>query len=355
MNTFASRQRDRELIRRARGFDGTPRGRGRAFDAAGASGFAFLQSQLELIDTDVVRPLQATTHARDISVDVGGGFPQYLAAFATNYGTTGTQFFGLQGTNNTDIPEAQADIQKSLWKTYPWAMAMTITYIDLERLATAKRSGMPPPISLQEMYEESVDINWVKALDYVTYKGFLGDPGLINNPNVVEFVVPAGAGGSTTWVKKSPTEILFDVNNALNQVVQNSGYDITEAMPDSLLLPYSQFATLSEPMAIGGSAVALSTIAYIERECVAAKNGINFKINSLPNPWISGTGAGGLDRAVFYKNSKKSLYLKIPQPKKTSITVPTMQAGGAYQTGFVGCISQVIFKRNQTMIYADGI
>jgi hypothetical protein len=309
--------------------------------------------------------LQAVTHKRDIAIEVGGGFPQYISAFATNYATIGTQYFGLQGTNNTEIAEAQADIQKALYETYIWAMAMTITWADLERLNTARRSGMPPPISLQEMYEEAVDTNWVKALDFVVYAGFLGQPGLITNPNIPEYVVPKGAANSTTWASKTPTEILFDMNNSLNQVVENSGYDIQEAMPDSLLIPYSQFATLSEPMTIGTSIVAQSTISYIEKECVAAKNGINFKINSLPNPWISGRGSGntaaaglpgnGLDRALFYKNSKKSLYLKIPQPKKVMLTVPTMQSGGAYQTGFMGCISQVIFKRTQTSIYADGI
>jgi len=351
---FASMQHD---LMRARGFDGAPMGRGRAFDAAGGSGFAFLQSQLEFVDTDVVRPLQAVTHPRDIWVENrGSGFPQWISAFAVNYATTGTQNTGLQGTNNTEIPLAQADIQKGFWPTNIWAAGMFISWLDLQRLQTAKKSGMPPPISLQEMYEEAIDTKWVKDLDRVVYSGWNGQPGIINNSNVAEFVAPAGASGSTLWVKKSPTEILADVNNALNQVVENSGYDITEGMPDSLLLPYSQFSTLSEPMAIGGSAVAISTISYIERECVAAKNGINFKINSLPNPWISGQGQGGLDRSVFYKNSKKSLYLDIPQQKVLALTMPTNNGNSVgYTSTFFGCISNVVFKRAVTMIYMDGV
>src|SRR5271169_3960166 len=140
----------------ARGFDGTPTGRARAFDAQGATGLAFLQSQLELIDTDLVRPMQAVTHKRDIAVEVGGGFPEFISAFASNYATTGNQFFGLQGTNNTDIPQAQADIQKGIWRTYVWAMGMTITWVDLRRMETALRTGQAPPFSLQELYEESV-------------------------------------------------------------------------------------------------------------------------------------------------------------------------------------------------------
>src|ERR1700733_2662436 len=345
---------------RGRSFDGTPAGRGRAFDATGASGLAFLQSQLELIDTDLVRPLQATTHKRDIVVEVGGGFPEFISAFASNYGTTGTQYFGLQGTNNTEIPEAQADIQKGVWRTYIWAMGMTITWVDLRRMEFAVRTGQAPPFSLQELYEESVETTWGKALDYVVYAGFLGDSGLINNAEVFEYTVAnTGSGGSTTWASKTPSQILTDVNIALNQTVENSGYDAQEGMADRLLIPYTQFAYLTQPMVIGGAPVAVSTIAYIEKECVAAHHGIPFKINFLPNPWISGTGVGntgpvgagnGLDRGVYYKNSKKSLYLKVPQPMIQAMTVPTTRAGGAYETMFAGCISQVIWKRTQTAV-----
>ena len=353
------------MSRKMKSYTGYSGQRGRAFDAAGASGLAFLQSQLELIDTDLVEPLQAVTHPRDITVETGGGFPQFLSAWASNYGTTGTQFYGLQGTNNTELPEAQADVQKGIWNTYIWAMGITITWVDLQRMEFATRTGQAPPFSLQELYENSVETNWVKALDFVTYLGFLGGAGLINNPNVPETVVPAGASGSTTWAKKSPQEILTDVNTALNQTMINSGFAANEGMADSLLLPYAQFATLTQPIAIGGVPVAMSTIDYIEKYCVASHHGVAFKINSLPNPWISGQGSGntaavgqtgnGLDRSVFYKNSKKSLYLKIPQVMTKALTVPTTRLGPGFETCYVGCVGQVVFKRTTTQIYCDGV
>ena len=348
-----------------RGSYGSGPGRAQAFDAAGASGFAFLQSQLELIDTDLVEPLQAVTHPRDITVETGGGFPQFLSAWASNYGTTGTQFYGLQGTNNTELPEAQADIQKGIWNTYIWAMGITITWVDLQRMEFATRTGQAPPFSLQELYENSVETNWVKAVDFVVYAGFLGGAALVNNPNAPETVVPAGVSGSTTWAKKTPQEILTDINTGLNQTVENSGYAVQEGMADRLLIPYAQFAVLTQPQAIAGVPVAMSIIEYVEKNCFAAHHGVAFKINSLPNPWISGQGSGntapvgqqgnGLDRGVFYKNSKKSLYLRIPQTFTKAMTVPTTRAGGAYETAYVGCIGQCIFKRTTTMLYEDGI
>ena len=352
-------------LNRTRGYDSLPTGRARAFDAAGASGLAFLQSQLELIDTDLVEPLQAVTHPRDITVETGGGFPQFISAWASNYGTSGTGTYGLQGTNNTELPEAQADIQKNIWNTYIWAMGMTVTWVDLQRMEFAVRTGQAPPFSLQELYENAVETTWVKALDFVTYAGFLGGAGLINNPSVPEYVVATGGSGATTWAKKTPQEILADVNTALNQTMINSGFAAQEGMADRLLIPYTQFATLTQPIAIGGVPVAMSTIDYIEKYCVAAHHGVAFKVNSLPNPWISGTGSGntavagqpgnGLDRAVFYKNSKKSVYLKIPQVMTKAMTVPTTRAGVGWETAYIGCIGQVVFKRTTTQVYADGV
>jgi hypothetical protein len=338
-------------VRRARTQDA---GRGRAFDAAGASGLAFLQSQLELIDPDIVEPLQAVTHARDIPVKVGGGFPQFITAWASNYASSGAGSFGLQGTNNTDIAQVQADVQKGAWNVHNWAAGMTITYLDLKRMEFALRTGQAPPFTLQELYEESCRTLWEKALDFIVYLGFLGDAGLINNAAVPEFTV-ANPGSGTTWAVKTPVQILNDVNTACNTVMANSGYDGAQAMPTDMLVPYTQYALLTQPMTIGGVPGYESAKAYIERNCVAAQHGVDFKINYLPNNWITGKGAAGSDRAVVYHKTDKSLYLKIPQPMTLGMTVPTTRAGGAYESIWYGCISQVIFKRTQTMIYADGV
>jgi hypothetical protein len=330
---------------------------GRAFDAAGSSGFNFLQSQLEKVDTDLVKPLQAVTHPRDIPVELGGGFPEIISAWASNYGSTGTQFYGLQGTNNTEIPIVQADLQKGIWKTFIWSAGMVVTYLDLQKMETAKRLGMPAPVTLQQLYEDGVASLWVKALDYVTYNGFLGLPGLINNSAVPESVVANGASGHSAWSTKTANEILTDINTACNTCMANSGYDSSEGMPDSMLIPYTQYSLITLPMTLGsfGGAGFVSIKDYIEKSCVAAHHGVPFTINSLPNPWISGAGTGGLDRGVIYRKDKKSLYLAVPQPMQKAMTVPTMRAGGAYETGYFGCVSQVIFKRTTNMLYADGI
>ena len=329
--------------------------RSRGFDAAGASGLAFLQSQLELIDTDLVEPLSAVTHARDITVEVGGGFPEFVSEFAANYGSPGTKYFGLQGTRNTEVAQVTADIQKMVVKVIDWAASMKISHLDLARIEFAKRTGQAPPFTLQSLYEESCRTLWLKALDYVTYFGFDGQPGLINNPNAPETVVPNGAAGHPSWYLKTPAELLNDVNYLQNACMSNSGYSAPEGMPDRMLIPYPYYALLTQPMSLNGVGTAQSTKEWIEKNCMAAAHGVDFKIHFLPNDWISGQGAASSDRSVVYRNNKKSLYLRVPTSMQQGMTIPVAEGVGAYVTTFVGCMTPVIFKRTTTMIYGDGL
>ena len=343
------------IQRRARTFDASGFG-GRAFDAAGASGFAFLQSQLEQIDTDLVKPLSAVTHPRDIPVEVITGWPDYISAYSANFASTGTKYLGLQGTNNTEIANVQADLQKGIWKVFNWTAGMVITWLDLQKMYETQKNGMPAPFSLQELYEEACAELYAKAGDYVTYWGFLGQPGLVNNTNVAETAVPNGASGHTTWTTKTPAEILNDINYLLNAVMANCAYAAQEGMPDRALVPYTQFALLTQPMTLGGLGGFQSIKEYVEKNCIAAHHGVDFKINFLPNDWISGQGAGSpaTDRIVVYRNDKKSQYLKA-SPVVKAMTVPSTRNGGSYETMWAAAISQVVFKRTQTSIYGDGI
>jgi len=334
-----------------------------AFDAAGASGEAFLASQLEILDPDLTAPLQETTHQRDMPTTIGGGYPDFIAAYASEYTSSGNQQYGLQGTNTTEIAMAQQNVKKGIWPAFNWASGFVISYLDLQKMNTAARSGTPPPFSLQELFEESTKTVWVKMLDGMTYQGFFGYPGLCNNPDIPSFVVPSG-GSSTTWVSKTPTQILNDINFALSAAVANSGYSWREGSPNTLLLPLNpQFNLLTQPITIGGVAASESLMSYIKRNCVATHWGVDLDIQPLPNNWISGQGIGntggntgnGLDRGVLYRKDKKSQYLHIGQPMTKGMTVPTTHSGGGYESIYNGNVSVPIFKRTLTSIYLDGI
>jgi hypothetical protein len=331
-------------------------------DAAASSAMTFLTAALELIDPDVVRPLEETTHQRDLDVEFGGGYPQELSIFASNYGSTGSQQYGLQGTNNTEIPMTSVDVQKNIYPVIPWAGGFSISMLDLKRIALAVKNGQPPPISLQELHEEAIQGTFAKMLDGLAYNGFQGNYGLANNPNAPAFVVPNGGAG-TTWLNKSPYQILNDINSAIDICIINSGFAMRKGCPTTLLVPLQpQFALLSQPMTIGGIGYD-ALYEYIYKHCVATRLGVPFKIEPLPNPWISGTanggsfapGLGGYDRGIMYKKDKDSLYLKVPTRATLEITLPSTRQGGAYESIYFGAVAPVVFKRTTTMTYMDGI
>jgi hypothetical protein len=322
-----------------------------AFDAASGSGMAFLASQLELPDTNLVEPLAAVTHPRDMIIKSGGGYVEYTSRWAVDYATTGGNQYGLQGTENTQIPMVQANIIKGTWPVIPWQATQMITFIDLQRLIDAKRLGIPAPVSIQQVLDDGVKLIWGKALDRLTYLGWANQPGLINNTNVSYSLAAPGGGGFRAWSKKNTTEILNDINTVLLSTQQNSGYDI-EGMADSILVDFEHWSLLNQPMTIGGFNSALE---YILANNVARRQGVDLTILPLPDNWISTQGTGTSSRMVAYKKVEKSLYLTVAQPIQKVMTVPTVSKGGAYETLFSGALGVVALFRPTTVEYLDAI
>lgn len=63
--------------------------------------------------------------------------------------------------------------------------------------------------------------------------------GIFKHPNITKYVLPAdGEGSATTWDKKTPVQILRDMNNAVSMIV-----DITKGVeiPDTILLPIDKY------------------------------------------------------------------------------------------------------------------
>jgi hypothetical protein len=327
-----------------------------AFDAIAGGGLAFITAELSIPHTTLVQPLEGHTHARDIAIEFGGGFPEYVNAWAANYTSSGGNQYGLSDTNNADIPLIQVDLQQGNWITWLFQTAMFVNEIDLRKLYTAKRNGMAPPFSLEEMLRDGIRLTWNKALDSVTYLGWRNQPGLVNSPDVISALAAAsGTAGSTTWASKTGQQIFQDVQNMLYNAVENSGYSTTEGCPDTLLVPFTQHALLAQPMVIAGVPISLSIQEYIERYCLAAALGKKFKLFPLPNPWIYAQGVSGTSRAVAYVNNPKDVLLKIPQELIPLATVPTMRRGYGYETAYAGVIGQVMWLRPQTAYYLDGI
>ena len=345
---------------------------GRAFDAAGGSGLAFLSSQLAIPHTELVKPLESTTYQYAIPIKTGGGFPEYVEAWASNYQDSEDGNYGFTSNQDEDIPLMQFDVQQGAYKVFVWQKGMIVSYIDIDKLYTAKSRGLMPPFSLDQQLREGIGLSWHKTLERVTYLGYKNLPGLCNNPNIPAATVAAnGTGSSTLWANKNGYQMFLDVQQAITTAVANSGYTIgqsdltgmkAEGVPDTVLIPWSRAQYLTQPMGVvpttGGTTPVgynMSVKDYIEQFSLPTLLGMKFKVLAIPDPWIATQGSGGTARIMVYRNQENAVLLRIPQPIIQRVIVPTLKRGGGYAAIYNGAVSQVMFLRETTAAYADGV
>lgn len=320
-----------------------------AFDSfSGPSGKTFLSGALTLIDPIVTLPLMAQTAERDIFIRYGGGYSDSIQAWNVSYGDPTSSDAALQGTNNSAVGVVDVDLQPETWTAKLWTKSFVITKLDLSRMQQASTDGRQPPVALQQIYNDVIDASWRKYRDKVVYQGRENTPGIVNNPSVTA-TTPTAAWSATGT---TPLTMLNDLNSFQNQALAASGYDAAEGMPNRMLIPYSVFGYLSQPMTEAGT---ISTIDYLEKYCIATKSGVPFKILPLPDPWVTGQGVGGTLRSVVYRNDPAALDVWVPMPPQVSGVYQSSYKGGSYETVYHGNVGEVRWKRETTAIYVDGI
>lgn len=316
-------------------------------DEAGiASGGAFLTSELEKRDPLIRKPLTSVTYPRDININVGGGWVDFVSAMSVGYGLTGGSENGPVSAGGANgLPVVQANVDKGVYKAHVFATALRIMFIDMQKSNYIGRS-------LDQLLSDGVRLAYDKHMDANVYVG-LSDydtTGLVNNPDAVETTVANNsAGTSSKWADKTPDEILKDINNAITQVWTSAEYD-TEAMPNHILLPYEQYVyIMNTPV----TALATETILdFILRNNVAAKNGGNLYIGATK--WCKGAGTEQKDRMVVYVNHERYVNVDELVPLTRAMTQPNA-TNFCYDTAYAANISEVQVLYPQTIGYFDGI
>ena len=175
---------------------------------------------------------------------------------------------------------------------------------------------------------------------------FYGDdsvsmPPFINNPNVNAYVVPQNAGSTgTEWDKKTPDEIIADINGAatMPRLVTKGVERVTH-----MLLPDEQYGH----------------IASTPRSSTSDTTILDFVLKT--NPWITsimpcyelaGAGAAGKDCFIMYNKSADKLTLEIPLQYEM---LPVQEKGLYYEVPAHSRIAGVIIYYPKSIVQADGI
>ena len=318
--------------------------RGNAWDAATSSGMAYLVGELEKIDPKIREPLTSLTWQRDIVAKTGGGWVEHTSTFDVEYATSGANGNSIVAPGATAIPIMQVNTNKNLFKVSTFMHAMHIPFIDQAKLKQIGRN-------LEDLLDKGIKLNYNKALDLNAYMGFaeVGTTGLLNDPLVATHSAGTGAGGSTEWAKKTPDEILHDINNALNDAWAASEYDMS-GMPNHVLIPPKQYAYIvAQKVSEAGN---VSILKYLLENNIAVEQGGDVVI--APCRWCIGAGSGKKDRMMVYVNDEDKVNFDLTVPLTRAFTQPSAERA-AYITLFAAQIGQVKFNYYQPVGYYDGI
>lgn len=316
-------------------------------DAAGiASGQAFLVSELEKRDTMVREPLTSFTYPRDIGIDVGDGWAEFVSAMQVGYGITGGSGDGMVHAGGSNgIPMIQANFDKGLFKTHVVSAGTRVMWIDIQR-------GNMTGRNIDSLLRDGLRMAYDKHVDENVYVGIkrYGTTGLLNNPDVaVTEAAGTGAEKSTKLKDKTPDQILDDINAAILTAWAASENDL-DAVPNHILMPYEQYNRLATTRV---SELAEKTIlSFLLENNVAKHNGADLFIGATN--WCKGAGEDGDDRMIVYCNKKRFLKMDELAPLTRAMTSPNTDHF-CYDTAYAGNLSEVQIFYDQTMIYVDGI
>jgi hypothetical protein len=313
-------------------------------DAAVGTGLAFLRGELEKRDPRLLEPLVNVDWPRDIVAKTGGGWSEFSSNNFVDYAGTGGSNKGIIGGQTNNIPIVQANVTKDIFKVFTWGNILKVPFVDQSKLQTIGRS-------LDQMLDKAIRLGYNKTIDYLVYHGWDEENifGLVNNPQVTASLVDAGVSTKTTWKDKTADEILYDVNQVINDTWVNSEYDIT-GMANHILIPPAQYADIvSRKVSEAGN---VSILEYLLKNNIANNQGRELAIE--PSRWCIGAGTGETDRMVAYVNSDDRVNFDLPVPLSRAMTNPDVKEL-SYLTAYVAQISQVKILYYQCFRYRDGI
>lgn len=310
------------------------------------SGGAFLVSELEKRDPLIRKPLTSFTYPRDIVIQSGGGWVDFVSSMSVAYGMTGGAGASpVTAGSANGIPIVQASVDKGIFKAHTFAAALRVMWQDMQRANYIGRS-------LDNLLQDGVRMAYDKHMDQNTYVGITeyATTGLVNNPSATETTAAAtGTGSGTQWSTKTPDQILNDVNNALLAVWAANGYDLS-AIPNHILLPYEQYNYI---MTTKVTELATETIMdYLMKNNVAAKNGGSLFIGATA--WCKGAGTSSGDRMVVYVNHERFVKEDELVPLARIMSQPNVE-NVCYDTAYMANISEVQIFYPTSILYVDGI
>ena len=306
--------------------------------------YTFLMKELEKVDETILEPLSGTDWPRDMPVITGGGLIESIASVDVTYASSGTEDDNLFFEAANDIPVIQADMSKSVARTFNFAEYMSFSAMEREKMTQVGRDP-------ETFLNKGIRLHCDKLIDRNVYRGFskFASTGLCNNPNITRVsAAPHTPGGNDTrWAVKTADEILKDINDAISALWRDNDCS-TDALPNHILVPVEQFGALVTRKVSDDSE--RSILAYVLENNLTVQQGGELTIS--PCKWCSGAGTGDTDRMVVYMNRVDRVCFNLTQPLRR---METEYSEMRIKIPYIAQFSEVRFLYPSTVRYMDAI
>lgn len=127
--------------------------------------------------------------------------------------------------------------------------------------------------------------------------------GFLNQSSALVYSVPNGASGFANWARKTPSEILADLNGIENFIASST---LGVETPDTIIVPLNQLLLIKSTPFSATNASNISILDMFLKQSIFVKN-VDYWLK------LSGAGTASTDLMVCYKNDEEHLAGIVPQ------------------------------------------
>lgn len=297
--------------------------------------FAFLTTTLAKLDPTLHKPLYWITYSKDIPVDVGSGFVDYIEYYTLDWAGITSEYRNYLGNSTNYIPRVNAGMNQERMPVFTYGVAYDLRFIDLEKMKKLKLQE-----SIEKIYLDIIMAGWDMFCQRMAYTGSINGVGvgLFNSPKVHVAMIDNSAATGAGFVGLSDSAIVAFFNGLIEFYLTNSHMNLN-VLPDTILVPVFVSTDLSQRY----SELYVDTLrGFIKKHNLATdeSDGAIKEINIQGRPELNTLGTNGKGRIVAYRKDASFLKLHMPYPIQMYITLPNIERF-AYTTAFVGQVSGV--------------
>ena len=296
--------------------------------------FAFLTTTLAKLHTTLYEPKYFVTYAKDIPVDVGGGFVDYVSYYTVDWAGIMNEFRNIMGNNANYIPRVNAGLNQKKVNVYTFEVAYDLRFIELEKM---KKLTLQK--SIQEIYQNAIVAGWDLFVQNTAYLGIAGGTGLFNSNNVMITTIDNSdaTAANSGFQGMTDAEVVSFFNGVFEMYLNNSNMNIS-LLPDTFLVPSFVGSDLTSRF----SALYTSTLRkfLIDHNLGVDESDGQVKVTISSRPLLNTLGTGSHGRIVAYKKDKDFVRIDMPYPMQHYITLPNIDKM-SYTSAFVGQISEL--------------